>query len=325
MESDKRGQHVFVGIAFVVVLGAAVAGSVVMWSRGGGKARGPVAGAPPGSSVASADSAELAALGDGAAIREPVVAGRFYAGDSAALAADVDGYLAAAAERPLPGLRALVVPHAGYRYSGPTAGVGFRQVRGRAYRTVYVLAPSHHAAFRGVHLGEYAAYRTPLGLVRVAPTARSMLGVGPFVSVPEADREEHALEVELPFLQRVLPDFSLVPLVFGGVDPARVADALAPRLDADTLVVASSDLSHYRPYDEAVAMDRATLDAVVALDGDRLGEETACGRGPIRTVIHLARRLGWRAELLDYRNSGDTAGDRSRVVGYAAVAFVEKN
>ncbi len=322
MDSDKRGQHVFVGIAFVVALGAAIAGSVVMWGRGGGKARGPVAGLASGAPEASA---ELAALGDGARIREPAVAGRFYAGDSAALAADVDGYLAAAIERPLPGLRALVVPHAGYRYSGPTAGVGFRQVRGRAYRTVYVLAPSHHAAFRGVHLGEHAAYRTPLGLVRVAPAARAMLGVEPFVSVPEADREEHALEVELPFLQRVLPDFSLVPLLFGGVDPARVADALAPRLDADTLVVASSDLSHYRPYDEAVTMDRATLDAVVALDGDRLGEESACGRGPIRTVIHLARRLGWRAELLDYRNSGDTAGDRSRVVGYAAVAFVEKN
>ncbi|MBN2196930.1 MAG: AmmeMemoRadiSam system protein B [Polyangiaceae bacterium] len=320
---DARARRVTVGLAFVLAI-AVVASTVVLRGRGAGIVAAALSSGVAGQVLPAAGDGALATAGISGAIREPAVADRFYRGDSAALAADVDRYLGQAKERALPELRALIVPHAGYVFSGPVAGEGFRQLRGRAYETVFVLAPSHHAAFRGVSVGDYSAYRTPLGLVRVAALARALPGVDPFTWVPDAELQEHALEVQLPFLQRTLADFALVPLLFGAVDPARVARALAPRLDRDTLVVASSDLSHYHPYDEAVALDRATLDGIVALDVDRVGEESACGRLPIMTVIHLARQLGWRAELLDYRNSGDTSGNRLRVVGYGAVAFVAR-
>ena len=283
-------------------------------------------------------------------LREPAVAGLFYPADPTELARAIDTYLAAAQARspaPLPGrLRALICPHAGYAFSGPVAAVGFRLLPGSGFKTVLLLAPSHHAYLRAASVSAADVFRTPLGDVRISPRARQLAQVPPFELEPvcfvqrpdwaaqssrpatatgrdNADTWEHADEVEVPFLQKTLGSFQLVPVVFGDIDPSAAARALAQVLDDETLVVVSSDLSHYHPYAEARALDHQCIAAICALDATALDSEAACGRMPILALLHLARQRGWQAQLLDYRNSGDTAGDKSRVVGYAAIAFYE--
>lgn len=277
-------------------------------------------------------------------VREPAVAGVFYPAQPAALSQLIDGYLAAAKTESPGKLKALICPHAGYVYSGPVAASGFRLLRGAEFETVVLLAPSHYALFDGASVSDADVFRTPLGDVPVSPKARRLAQSSPFV--PEsacrvqrpdwigqssrqppfdgrdtADTWEHADEVEVPFLQRSLKNFQLLPIVFGEVDPAQAARALDQILDDRTLIVASSDLSHYHPYAEARALDQRCTDAICALDVEQMSRQEACGITPILTLLHVAKQKGWQARLLDYRNSGDTAGDRSRVVGYAAIAF----
>jgi len=259
-----------------------------------------------------------------ARVRAPAVAGAFYPAEPQELRALVDDMLADAKVEPIAGLRALVCPHAGYRFSGPVAASGFKQLTGRKFERVIVLAPSHHVPFSGVAIPDADALRTPLGDIPVSNVARQLASVAPFVVDSAPHAREHSLEVELPFLQRVLGPFELVPLVFGDVDESLVADKLAPLVGARTFVVASSDLSHYYPYATAQQLDRETVDAIVALDIERLTKTgQACGKSPVLALLHLARLRGWKTKLLDSRNSGDTAGDRSRVVGYAAIAFFD--
>lgn len=258
-------------------------------------------------------------------VREPAVAGSFYPDDSESLRAEVDSLIAQAKARNIPGLRALVCPHAGYRYSGPVAASGFKQLVGLKFERVVVMAPSHHVLFNGVAIPDVEALRTPLGLIPMSGAARKLTAEAPFVIDSAPHAREHALEVELPFLQRVLGRFELVPLVFGEVDEAVVAKSLNALVDANTFFVASSDLSHYFPYEKANELDRVTVDAILKLDVEALtAKGQACGKSPVLALLHLARLRGWKTLLLDYRNSGDTAGDRSRVVGYAAIAFFEE-
>ena len=261
-------------------------------------------------------------------VREPAVAGRFYPGDAEELADQIDGYLAKVKPTSIEGLRGLVSPHAGYVYSGQTAAYAYRRLSGLPVKTVVVLAPSHHVWFEGASIPDVDAYATPLGLVRLSPRAAELAKRRPFVrsevvgsSSPHA--REHALEVQLPFLQRTLKDFSVVPMVLGQVSPEEVARALEGVIDAGTIVVASSDLSHQHAYDEAVALDTSCVEAICDLDVRRMEKEEACGKLPVLTLMHLARKKGWKARLLDYRNSGDVTGDKSGVVGYAAIAFYE--
>jgi AmmeMemoRadiSam system protein B len=256
-------------------------------------------------------------------VREPVVAGAFYPGDANELKATVDALLAKAAVPDVKGLKALVCPHAGYRYSGPVAASGFKLLLGHKFDQVMVLAPSHHVVFRGVAVPKEDAMSTPLGKIRVARRAREAAQTAPFVLDSAPYVREHSLEVELPFLQRTLPAFELWPLVFGSTNPEEVAKQLDQAVGPTMLLVASTDLSHYYPYDTAVSLDRATIDAIVRMDMRALADAEACGRGPVLALAYLARSRGWKAQLLDYRNSGDTAGDRSRVVGYAAIAFYQ--
>ena len=251
------------------------------------------------------------------------MAGTFYPADPSELRSTVDRLLAQAKARDLKGLRALVCPHAGYEYSGPVAASGFKQMVGLDIERVVVMAPSHHVPFAGVAIPDVDALRTPLGDIAMSPWARELAKDSPFEIDSAPHAKEHALEVELPFLQRVLGRFELVPLVFGEVDEAAVARKLNVGLDERTFVIASSDLSHYYPYEKAVELDRATVQAIVHLDVDTLARREACGRSPVMALIYLAKLRGWKTELLDYRNSGDTAGDRSRVVGYSAVAVLE--
>jgi AmmeMemoRadiSam system protein B/AmmeMemoRadiSam system protein A len=285
------------------------------------------------------------ASGDAAAaanVREPAVAGLFYPKDPAELSRTIDACLAAARDQPVGELKALVCPHAGYPYSGPVAAYAYKLLAGRHYDTVVVMGPSHYAELRAASVPDARLYRTPLGDVPISGKARRLALSGPFALEPRcpvqrpdwwiqssrppparetAETWEHSVEVEIPFLQRTLGRFELVPVVCGDVDPARAARALAPILDERTLIVASSDLSHYYSYEEARKLDRDCVDAICRLDIDAMESQQACGRIPILVLMHVAKERGWKARLLDCRNSGDTAGDKSRVVGYAAIAF----
>lgn len=280
--------------------------------------------------------------------RQPAVAGLFYPKDRQELSAMIDGFLAAAPTNQLPNVKALICPHAGYPYSGPTAAYAYKLITGRDYETVVILAPSHYASFDGVSVPATDSYETPLGKVPVSEKAKLLAKQKPFMLEPKCfvqrppwariaskplppdgedtpDTWEHSAEVQVPFLQKTLKQFKILPLVFGNTDPAAVAEQLAKILDDKTLVVASTDLSHYHPYDEAETLDHRTVKWICDLDipalGAREAAESACGRLPVLVLMHLAKMNGWKPHLLDYRNSGDTAGDKSGVVGYAAVAF----
>jgi AmmeMemoRadiSam system protein B len=222
--------------------------------------------------------------------------------------------------------KALIVPHAGYVYSGPIAASAFSLLArsGQAIDRVVLLGPTHRIAIRGLALPDCDAFSTPLGDIPIDRTAVDALRDLPQVvtSVP-AHRQEHSLEVELPFLRIVLGDFSLVPLAVGDVSAEAVAQVL-DRLwgGPETLIVVSSDLSHYLPYQEARRVDAETARRIVLLD-PLTDHRQACGAAPINGLLAAARRRGMKVELLDLRNSGDTAGDHRRVVGYGAFAFFE--
>jgi len=257
------------------------------------------------------------------------VAGSFYPGDPAALAAEVASYLAAApavARAALP--KAIIAPHAGYIYSGPiAASVYARLAPLRAVvRRVVLAGPAHRVYVAGAAIPSVHAFASPLGPVALDRAALETLAKLPFVEVSDrAHAEEHSLEVHLPFLQSVFDDFKLVPVVVGDAAPAEMA-ALFDALwgGEETLVVVSSDLSHYMPYRSAQDRDARTAQAIVDLEA-RLAPDEACGAAPINGLLRAARRHGLSAELVDLRNSGDTAGDRNRVVGYGAFAFVESH
>ncbi len=279
--------------------------------------------------------------GQPAKVRPAVAAGSFYPADPKELEAMVDGFLAKAAPPPEGRLVALVAPHAGYVYSGAVAAQAYACLKGKQYDRVVVVAPSHYEAFGFSSVYDGAAYTTPLGQVPVDRAFASKLAeLSPSIKlsssghVPSPERLEHALEVQLPFLQRALGRFQLVPIVMGeqSYDNARALGAALAKAAADssTLIVASSDLSHYHPYAEAVNLDRKTLNAVAEYDYLNLSRNLefqvweACGGGPIIAAMIAAERLGaTNAKVLRYANSGDATGDRSRVVGYGAVALVQ--
>jgi AmmeMemoRadiSam system protein B len=260
-------------------------------------------------------------------LRAPAVAGTFYVDDPAALRRAVDRLLAAAtaaAPRNVGLPKALIAPHAGYLYSGSVAARAFQRLAGAGGQItrVVVIGPSHHVAFRGIAAPSAAAFRTPLGDVVVDRDALDGLAGVVVADAPHA--REHAIEVELPFLQRLLPGggFALVPLVVGEATDGEVAGALEPFVeDPKALVVVSSDLSHFLDHATAVRRDSATAAAIERLEGAALGPEDACGFRPIRGWLALARRHGLAVERLDLKTSGDTAGNRDRVVGYGAWAF----
>ncbi len=260
-------------------------------------------------------------------IRPPAVAGTFYSDRPDKLAAAVESLLSQAQDAGLQSVRALIAPHAGYRYSGPIAASAFRQLSptGAGQRpTVYLLGPAHYVYVDAVALSPAAAFETPLGRVAQNRTAiDDLLARGHSYELhPLAHEPEHSLEVELPFLQATLADFDLVAMLCGQPDVQQVAADLANQLRPNDLVVVSSDLSHFHPYEVARTLDRSLLEAVVAGDMARAGQGEACGLQPILLLMRLAQLKGWTAHLLDYRNSGDTSGDNRRVVGYAAVAYV---
>lgn len=252
-------------------------------------------------------------------------AGSFYPADPRMLRTMVGRFLDEAKERiPLGSLRALVAPHAGYVYSGPIAGSAYRLVRDAETRPgrVLLLGPAHRVAFAGMALSSAKAFATPLGEIEIDSGLRDAVDGLPEVHEMEvAHAEEHSLEVQLPFLQVALGSCTVLPVVVGQAEPGEVAAVIDACLAAcpGTLVVVSSDLSHYLPYDRAVAKDRETATRVVEADS-AIRSDCACGSHPLAGLLATVRKESWTMELLDLRNSGDTAGDRERVVGYGAFA-----
>jgi AmmeMemoRadiSam system protein B len=248
------------------------------------------------------------------AVRPPAVAGSFYPADPIELRETVSRLLAAARPGPVP--KAVIAPHAAYVYSGPVAASAFRRVVDAPFTRVVLLGPSHFVHVRGLVLPEAAAMNTPLGNVSVEDLPLPRNG--------RAHAREHSLEVELPFLQVALRLETAAPLAVGETAPEEVAGVLDQNWGGrETLLVVSSDLSHYLPYEDAKTMDAATAKEILALG--RITHEDACGADPINGLLRAAKQRGMRSELIDLRNSGDTAGDKRRVVGYGAFAFYEKS
>lgn len=256
-------------------------------------------------------------------VHGPVVAGRFYPADAAKLRAEVGRSLADAAPPEGPPPKAVIAPHAGYVYSGPVAGTAYAALAARrgAVERVVLLGPSHFAAFEGLALPSVDAFRTPLGDVPLDREAIRRAAELPDVRVlDEAFAEEHSLEVHLPFLQVALGTFRLVPCAVGDAKPPAVA-AFLDRLwgGPETAIVVSSDLSHYLDHAFARETDLATARRIEALEP--VGRRDACGSRPINGLLLAARARGLTARTADLRSSGDTAGDRRRVVGYGAFLF----
>ncbi len=257
------------------------------------------------------------------AVRPPAVAGGFYPADPRRLQAEVARLLAAVPASAGPAPKALIAPHAGYVYSGAVAAAAFAELRGRAVPRVVVIGPAHFVALRGIAVPTAQAFATPLGRVPVDRDALATIADLPCViEMDAAHAPEHAIEVELPFLQALLPPFALVPLLVGGAAPDEVAQVLA-RLwgGADTLIVVSSDLSHYHAYETARRLDAATAARIERGDWAGLGPGDACGRLPIAGLLAEGARHGVAARRLALCNSGDTTGTRDEVVGYGAWAF----
>lgn len=268
-------------------------------------------------------------------VRRAAVAGSWYPGDAAVLAAEVDRYLSAVPDAVAAGkVHALVAPHAGLVYSGPVAAWAYRSVRDRPFEVAVLVGPSHHVGFEGVAVYARGSFETPLGPIAVAESdAAALLAASPEVrDYPVAHLREHSLEMQLPFLKRVLPEVPIVPMIMGYQVPGtilKLADALSRALSGRrALLVASSDLSHYLDARTAALTDRVVLEAVSAFDEERLlrmldaEPDHFCGGGPIIAVMQAARALGATAgRMLKYADSGDVSGDKSAVVGYMAAAF----
>lgn len=282
-------------------------------------------------------------------IRAPAVAGTFYPSDPAELKSMIEGFLKGAEVREIKGEPiALIVPHAGYIFSGGVAAYAFKAIEGRSFDDVIIIGPSHHASFPGASVYKGEGYRTPLGVVKIdRELVDKLIGLGKGIAFrPYAHLREHCIEVELPFLQTVLKgEFRIVPILMSDFSPQNCSRLSAALLELirgvegrrKVLLIASSDMSHYPAYQDAVRVDRATIEAVRTLDPERIREEdrrqlssgvpnlfcTMCGLGPVLVVVETAKKLGADSvHFLKYANSGDVPlGDERRVVGYMAAVI----
>ncbi|MBU1151251.1 AmmeMemoRadiSam system protein B [Patescibacteria group bacterium] len=261
-------------------------------------------------------------------IRPPAVANQFYPGNAHSLKQAVLEALAEAPGFEVPGnLKAVIVPHAGYKYSAGIAAHCYKLFKGLAPGIrwkVLLLGPSHHVPFGGAAASEFEKWETPLGEVVVRDIRDEIGECENIADVPGASDSEHSLEVQLPFLQMVLGDFELYPLMLGSVRGDILGEELSEFVARpDVIVVVSSDLSHFMPGNKARELDLATSKAILDLDIERFAEVgDACGRMGIVTLMYLAKKLGWKGKMLKYANSGDVTGDYSKVVGYGAYAFI---
>lgn len=261
-----------------------------------------------------------------AVIREAAVADQFYPGSAGELSGTVQQYLDEVDAETGPQPKALIVPHAGYVYSGPVAASGYARLKPYRERISHVilLGPCHHVPVRGLALSGADLFRTPLGDVPLDKEAIAGLDLPAVRVFDHTHTFEHSLEVHLPFLQTSLDQFKLVPLVVGDAASQTVAEVLDVLWGGpETLIVISSDLSHYLDYNAAKKRDKATCHAIEHFDATSIGPDDACGCHSIGGLLEIAKRRGMRVETLDLRNSGDTAGHMAQVVGYGSWMFLE--
>ncbi len=250
-------------------------------------------------------------------IRQPAVAGMFYPPDGDILQLTIKEYLYNVAEpASCESLRAIIVPHAGYMYSGQVAAHGYKVLSKHKKKKVILIGPAHTVYFDDIVTDDNEYWETPLGQVKILKST--------FLESSAAHKGEHSLEVQVPFLQSVLDEFELLPLIAGKCDPLSVSKDIIDIYDDETVIVISSDLSHFKEYDDAVDTDTVTNMAIEQLDIKGMeGKGDACGKAPILIMMHIAKQFGWRCKLLEYKNSGDVTGDHSRVVGYSSFAIGE--
>ena len=257
-------------------------------------------------------------------VRPTAVAGLFYPDEVEKLSASVHDYVNQASASDVSAPAAIIAPHAGYVYSGPIAGTAYRSLTSVAHKVsrVVLLGPSHRVGFAGIALSSAEAYASPLGPVNIDTDCQRRLAELPgVVTLDAAHAQEHSLEVHLPFLQTVIQDFQLVPLVVGDATPEQVANVIESVWTGDdTLVVVSTDLSHYHSYADAARLDRETTDAIERQEA-QIAPQQACGCRPLNGLLQVAAKRQLGITTLDLRNSGDTAGTRDRVVGYGAYAL----
>jgi AmmeMemoRadiSam system protein B len=253
-------------------------------------------------------------------IRQPAVAGSFYPAEKTELENMIKKFLAKAKNFGIKP-KCLIVPHAGYVYSGPVAAVGYKQLQNLEQEKwkIILLGPSHYYPFAGVAFAKYKEWGTPFGSIKTIEPKPSNL----IVELTEAHEPEHCLEVQLPFLQTVIENFEILPLITGEVEPKELAKELSNYIDKSTLLIISSDLSHYHSYEEAKKIDSLANAAIPKLDLAKAEKIEACGKTAILTAMHIAKKFDWSGHFLDYRNSGDTAGPKDQVVGYGAYAFTK--
>jgi len=260
-------------------------------------------------------------------VRAPSVAGTFYPGDSKELKRMIDKFLEEAEDVKIEGeLKGLVEPHAGYVYSGLTAAYGYKLLSKNSEKInkVFLAGPSHQVPFSGAAESGFEFWETPLGKVKIGSVKEKAKKKDLFPVYPQVHAPEHCLEVQVPFLQTVLKDFTLYPLLISDANPEKIANEIAEQFDENSIFIASSDLSHYQSYDIAKKIDSTANEAVPSLDFKKFeAKGDACGKGAILVLMHLAKKLKWKGKLLDYRTSGDTAGEKDAVVGYGCYAFYE--
>ena len=266
-------------------------------------------------------------------VRKPAVAGMFYPGNKEELAGKVDDFLANVKKSDIKGrVFAIIVPHAGYEYSGQIAAYSFKQLEGTDFKKIIIISPSHYVSFDGMSVYNKGAFETPLGIIKIDKELadKIMAKDKRFIFYPEAHLKEHAIEVELPFLQKMYKDkdFKIVPITMGNpeTDDIRIlSDTLYDVMDKDTLLIISVDLSHYYPYDKAVELDTNSTSAIEHLDAQKMLKDINSHNSEIDApiavlgMITLANRYNAKAKIIKYANSGDVAGDKSRVVGYSSI------
>jgi len=261
-------------------------------------------------------------------VRKSVIAGSWYPGSKDDLSKMLDGFFGNAEKEDLGEIKAVIAPHAGYIYSGQVAAFSFKQIEGKDYNKVIILAPTHHYPFNGASIANYTHYETPLGEVRISPLSKDLMKESQLISsIPAAHSKEHSAEIEIPFLQKALKNFEIVPIIIGRMSREEIdefSDLIIRHLDEKTLIVTSTDLSHYHPYDEAVSMDTSCINSIIALDIKKAEGCEMCGYFPVLITMRIAEKLNWSTKLLKYANSGDVTGDRSGVVGYTAIAFYKR-
>ena len=261
----------------------------------------------------------------GISIQQPVVAGSWYPAQSAKLKSIIISLLDSQQLTINQPIKALILPHAGYQYSGKIAASGYKQLShpklNKSYKTVIILALSHHAQFNGISVLSKAYYQTPLGKIKLSKKTAQLLKEKIAKYLPEAYEKEHSLEIHLPFLQSVLKDFELLPIITGNVNPEELAAVLEKYTDSKTLVLASSDLSHFHDYGGAVSLDACSISSILSLDPVQAMNNEMCGIIPVLTLIYLAKKLNLQPRFLTYLNSGDITHEKASVVGYTSIAF----